>query len=89
MKFSIEVGEGEKHLIECDFNQLLGRALVQVDGRAVFQKKHWFSEPMVDTGNVEHDQSVRIRIERERKLVFGSKYRIYVDDRLMQLYQSV
>jgi hypothetical protein len=89
MKFSIEVGEAEKHLIECDFNQLIGRALVRVDGRAVFQKQHWFSEPVVNSGDTQRHQNVHIRIERERELVFGSKYRIYVDDRLMQLYQGV
>ena len=89
MKFSIEVGEGEKHLIECDFNQLLGKALVCVDGREMFQKKHWFAEPVVDSWDVEQVRNVRVRIEKERKLVFGSKYRIYVDDRLIQLYQGV
>ncbi|HWN94026.1 MAG TPA: hypothetical protein VNT99_03250 [Methylomirabilota bacterium] len=91
MKFSIEVGTSEKHVIEFTFNQLLGKSVVTVDGKEVFRKERWFSEPTVDRYNFEIGQfePVRVRIEKERKLLLASKYRIYVDNRLTQLYQGV
>jgi len=91
MKFSIEIGMNEKHLIEFTFNQLLGQSRVCVDGREVFRKKRWFSEPLVDSYDFEIGlfEPVRLRIEKERKHLFGSKYRIFVDNRLTQLHQGI
>ncbi len=91
MKFSIEVGTNEKHLIEFSFNQLLGRVVLKVDGEVVFKKARWFSEPLLDRYEFEIGQfePVRLRIEKERKLFVGSKYRVFLDHRLAQLYQGV
>ena len=91
MKFSIEVGTNEKHLIEFNFNQLLGRVMLRVDGEVVLKKARWFSEPLVDRYEFEIGQfePVRLRIEKERKLLIGSRYRVFVDQRLTQLYQGV
>jgi len=91
MKFSIEVGASEKHVIEFTFNQLLGQSIVCVDGQEVFRKQRWLSEPLVDSYDFEIGQfePVRVRIEKERKLIFASKYRIYLDNRLTQLRQGI
>ena len=91
MKFSIEVGINEKHLIEFNFNQLFGRAVLKVDGEVVFKKARWFSEPLTDRYEFEIGQfePVRVRIEKERKLLIGSKYRVFLDQRLTQLFQGV
>lgn len=91
MQFVIESGAQEKHVIEFTFNQLLGRSVVKVDGREVFKKARWFSEPLVDRYEFEVGQfePVRLRIEKERKLLFGSKYRVYLDNRLTQFYQGI
>ena len=91
MRFSIESGTHEKHLVEFNFNQLLGRSVVKVDGREVFKKAQWFSEPLADRYEFEIGQfePVRLRIEKERKLLFSSKYRVYLDNRLTQFYQGV
>ena len=91
MKFLIESGTHEKHLIEFNFNQLLGRSVVKVDGREVFKKARWFSEPLAERYEFEIGQfePVRLRIEKERKLLFGSRYRIYLNNRLTQFYQGV
>ena len=73
------------------FNQLLGKSVMRVDGQEVFRKARWFSEPLVDRYSFEVGQfePVRVRIEKERKLLFGSKYRVYIDDRLTRLYQGI
>jgi hypothetical protein len=91
MKFSIEIGTNERHIIEFSFNQLLGRALLKVDGEVVFQKARWFSEPLKDRYEFQIGQfePVRLRIEKERKLIVGSKYRVFVDHRLTELFQGV
>ena len=91
MKFSLELGTHEKHLVEFNFNQLLGRAVLKVDGEVAFKKARWFSEPLADRYEFKVGQfeKVRLRIEKERKLLLGSKYRIFVDNRLTQFYQGV
>jgi hypothetical protein len=91
MKFTLEVGAIERHQIEFDFNQLLGRSVLKVDGREVFRKNRWFSEPIVESYDLEisgRDQ-IRLRIIKERKLLVASRYKVYVDNRLTQLYQGV
>lgn len=87
----MEVGVNEKHTIEFSFNQLLGRAVLRVDGQEVLRKKRWFSEPLADRYDVEIEgrDVVRLRIEKERKQLLGAKYKVYVDNRLTQLYQGV
>lgn len=91
MKFSIELGTNEKHVFEFTFNQLFGRSVVKVDGREVFKRARWFSEPLAERYEFEVGQfePVRLRIEKERKLIFASRYRIYLDNRLTQFYQGV
>jgi hypothetical protein len=91
MKFAVEVGEREKHTIEFNFNQLLGRCVLTVDGRKVFARQRWFSEPVLDQYELEIGgrENVRLRIEKRRKPLVGSKYTVYVDDRLTQLHQGV
>lgn len=91
MKFVIEVGTQDKHLIEFTFNQLLGQSLLKVDGREVFNKKRWFSEPVVDSYDMEISgaESIRLRIVKQRKLLVASRYSVYVDNRLTQVFQGV
>lgn len=91
MKFIVEVGVEEKHTVEFNFNQLLGRSTVKVDGHEVFSKKRWFSEPVFDHYEVEIGgrESVRLRIEKRRRQLLGAKYTVYVDDRLTGLFQGV
>jgi hypothetical protein len=91
MKFTLEVGSTERHVIEFSFNQLFGTSLLKVDGREVFRKKRWFSEPIADNYELEigGDEQIRLRIEKQRKHLVSSKYKIYVDNRLTKLYQGV
>lgn len=79
------------HRVEFSFNQLLGRSVVRVDGQEVFRKKRWFSEPIKDFYEVTVDgaEQVRLRIEKERKLLVASRYKVYVDNRLTHLCQGV
>jgi hypothetical protein len=91
MKFSLEVGNNEKHHIQFTFNQLLGKAVLAVDGTEVFRKARWFDEPMVDYYAFEIGQfePVCLRIEKKRTDTFASKYCVYVDNRLTQLHEGI
>src|SRR5688572_25268851 len=91
MRFCIDLGNNEKHTFEFNFNQLLGRSVVKVNGQVVYRKARWFSEPLVDNYAFEVGQFERVcvRIEKMRKRLFASKYCVYVDNRLTQLHQGV
>jgi hypothetical protein len=91
MKFALDIGQEEKHTVEFSFNQLLGRSAVKVDGYPIFRKARWFSEPLTDEYEFEigRRNPVYLRIEKERKLLMSSKYRVYVDNRLVQLHQGI
>jgi hypothetical protein len=91
MKFVIEVGTRDKHQIEFVFNQLFGQSLLKVDGREVFKKKRWISEPVVDSYDMEISgpEHIHLRIVKQRKPLLGAKYSVYVDNRLTQVFQGV
>ena len=91
MRFTLEVGDRERHSVEFAFNQLLGQSMVKVDGRPVFTKKRWFSEPVVASFDLDFGtrERIHLRIEKERKHLFASKYKVYIDNRLTQLYQGI
>ncbi len=90
MKFTLEIGSTEKHTLEFNFNQLFGRSVIKVDGHEVFRKRQWFSEPVVDSYEIEIGgrEELRLNIIKERKLLIASRYKVYVDNRLTQLYQG-
>ena len=46
MRFSVQVGNTDKHLVEFNFNQLYGTLVIRVDNQAVFQSKRIFNEPV-------------------------------------------
>ena len=91
MKFAIEIGETEKHRLEYHFNQLLGSLLIKINERPVKQSLRLLNEPVLEVhefvvGKYEHSE---IRIEKERKPLLGHKNRLYVNKRLLKVYEGV
>lgn len=91
MQFSIEVGEIEKHTIDFNFNQLLGRLVIKVNSQEVKRQLKLIDEPLQEThvievGGVEH---LTVRIEKERKQLLGQKCRVFLNDRLFKYYEGV
>lgn len=87
MRFSFEIGEVEKHSVEFDFNQLLGRTRIRVDGREIQRNRRLFSEPLhqdYEFSVGEKDDFV-VRIEKERGIIFSSKYRVFINRRLLSV----
>ncbi len=91
MKFCLEVGEFERHLVEFNFNQLLGQLVIKVNKKEVKRSVRLFNEPLRETHTLQvgDGERVVVRIEKERKQLFGQKCVVYLNDRLYQLHQGV
>ena len=91
MRFKIELGQNEKHTVEYEFNQLFGRLTIKVDDKPVQQSVRLFSEPVRQdfTLNVGEFERYTVRIEKERKNLYGQVNRVLINNRLTQLFQGV
>ena len=91
MKLTLELGEQEKTVLEFHFNQLLGLSQIFINNKPVKTQRRWFSEPLQETHEVEVGEKERahVRIEKERKLLFGQRYRVYVNQRLTRVCEGV
>ena len=90
MKFCIEVGEIKKHRIEYDFNQLLGRLIIRLDRKEVMRNIRLFNEPVWETHQVQvkEAEQLTVRFEKERRQLFGQKYRVFLNERLYKFFQG-
>ena len=91
MKFSIEVGEAEKHTIDFNFNQLLGKLVIQVNRQEVKRSLRLIDEPVRETHVIELGgiEDLTVRIEKERRQLVGSKCRVFLNDRLYKFYEGM
>ena len=91
MKFCLEVGETEKHLIEFEFNQLLGELRIRVNRKEVKKQVRLFNEPLTETHTLQFGETevFTMRIEKERKLLFGEKCRVFLNERLYKYYEGI
>lgn len=91
MKFSLEIGEMEKHTIEYRFNQLLGALTIKVNNKPIKRHVRLFDEPIKELHvfMVGDQEKYDVKIEKERKLLFGQKNRIFVNDRLIKYCEGV
>ena len=90
MKFKIEVGEVEKHLVEFDHNQLIGSLLIKVDEKTVYQNRRLLNEPKEEVYKfvVGQLEKTEVRIEKIRKQLFGHRSSVYVGNRLARVYDG-
>lgn len=90
MKFILEIGETEKHVVEFSFNQLLGSLVIRVDNKTVVKSQRLFNEPVHEVYNLKVGQkeTAAVRIEKQRKPLFGHRNRVFVDNRLAQVFNG-
>ena len=90
MKFTIEVGEKEKHRVEYQFNQLLGSLVIKVNNEEVKKTVRLFNEPIQEVHVIVVGQTEKstVRIEKERKPLLGSRNRLYVNNRLLKVLEG-
>jgi len=91
MRFALEIGETEKNRLEFQFNQLLGSTIIKVNNNEVKKTVRYFSEPLLERHVVEvgKDERHTVFIEKHRKLLFGQKYMVYINERLVKLLHGV
>ena len=91
MKFTIEIGHTEKHQLKYQFNQLLGRLVITVDNEPVKESVRLFNEPTFEVHVLLIGKSEKsaVRIEKQRKILFGQRNRLFVNDRLAEVFDGV
>ena len=91
MTFAIDIGETEKNRLEFSFNQLLGSTVIKVNDKLIKKNVRLFSEPLQEQHQFEVGKNERhtVFIEKQRKLLFGQKYLVYVNQRLVKLLHGV
>jgi hypothetical protein len=91
MRFAVEIGEIEKHRLEYNLNQLTGSLVIKVNERPVKQQRRLVNEPQLEVHVFvvgEHEKST-VRIEKERKPLLGYKNRLYVNNRLVKVFEGI
>ena len=91
VKFSIEIGVNEKNHLEYHFNQLLGSLVIKINEKPITKSVRLINEPLFETHVVvvgEFEKST-VRIEKERKPLLGSRNRLYVNNRLLKVFDGV
>ena len=91
MKFTIEIGTAEKTRLEYQFNQLLGSLVIKVNETPIKKTTRLFNEPIseVHVFVVGKYEKSTVRIEKERKPLLGTRNRLYVNDRLMKVFDGI
>jgi hypothetical protein len=87
MKFALEIGTADRHLVEFNFNQLRGTLVIRVDDRPIFQSTRVFNEPIHEVYHfvIDGAEKTDVRIEKRRKPLFGHHNAVYVNDRLTRV----
>ena len=91
MRFTVEVGSVEKHVVEFRFNQLVGSLLIEVDNKPVFKSNRIFNEPENEVYNfqVGYMEKASVRIEKRRKQLFGHRNCVYINNRLTRVFEGI
>ena len=87
MRFTLEIGNTDKHLVEFNFNQLRGTLVIRVDDRPIFQSTRVFNEPVHEVYHfvIDGAEKTDVRIEKRRKPLLGHHNTVFVNDRLTQV----
>ena len=93
MRFTVEIGEAEKHTLGFRFNQMTGRVEIAIDGTVVKRDLIIFSIKQVRAYPIEvGTDKIPLRIEQERRLLFPAlfphEYRVYVRGALVRYFRG-
>lgn len=91
MKYAIEIGETEKHRLEYHFNQLLGTLLIKVNEKPIRKSVRLLNEPVLEVHDfvVGDQEKSSVRIEKERKALVGCTNRLYINNRLVRVFNGL
>ena len=88
--FTFDIGEQERNTVEFNFNQLFGRTEIKVNGKRIQAGRQLFSEPLSNSYEFTVGEQERfvVRIEKQRRLLWSSKYRVFINRRLFQVHDG-
>ena len=92
MKYTLEVaGNIERYLLDYQFNELLGSMVIKIDNQEVKRAVYLFGGPKKESLalTLGKNETVNVRIERERKFPFGHSSCVFVNERLVKRYEGV
>jgi hypothetical protein len=91
VRFAIEIGQTEKSRLEYNFNQLLGSLVIKVNEKPIKTSVRWVNEPVIEVHEfvVGRYERSEVRIEKERKPLLGHTNRLYVNKRLLKVYEGI
>lgn len=89
MKFALQVGQTEKHLVEFNYQQLVGSLTIKVDKKPIQRSVRLLNEPVHEVFQFVVGQMVKtdVRIEKWRKQLLGYRNCVYVDGRLVHVFE--
>jgi hypothetical protein len=90
MKFAVEIGVTEKNRLEYSFNQLFGTLVVKVNEKPIMRSIRLLNEPLLEVHifQVGDQEKTMVRIEKERKQLLGHTNRLYLNNRLMRVFNG-
>ena len=83
-------GHIEKHLLEYEFNALMGSIVIRVDNQEVRRFTRWIGTPGKESHNLVlgEREPLNVRIEKEYRFPFGHRNRVFVNDRLVKCFEG-
>jgi hypothetical protein len=91
MKFSLELaGDTEKHSLEYSSDTFSGSFIIKVDEREVKSEKRLFMRSFNEQHSIEvgEHERLNVTIESKRNTLLREKTCVYVNGRLVKLYES-
>lgn len=90
MKFVIDIGETEINRLAYQYNQLLGKLVIKVNEKPVKELVRLLNEPLLEVHELilGRFETSTVRIEKERKALFGPTNRLYVNNRLIKVFEA-
>jgi len=90
VKFTIDIGENEKHRLEYYLNQLRSSLVIKENEKPIVKAGRQTTEPVLEVHVVVVGKNERstVRIEKERKPLGGRRNRLYVNNRLLRAFEG-
>lgn len=90
MKFSIELGETEKHKLDCESNPFWGLFIIKVDDVERKKVRRLFYMPGKESHRLDIglQERMEVTIEKERGLFNGETHRVFVNGRLVKCFSK-
>ena len=90
MKFALEVGENEKHRIECETTPLWGLYVIKVDNieRAKVRRMLFAPRREKHSFDIGIQERLQLTVEKVRGIFVGETHRIFLNGRLIKCFPT-